>query len=534
MSHQKKVLLIGIDGATYHMLTPLIDAGKLPAFQKLMQTGSYGNLQSPILASSPVGWTSMMTGVNPGRHNIYDYYNGFNGTYQRPFASSSDVRSEQLWRVIGRFGLRSIVMNVPMTFPPDPLRGILISGLPFHNKKRFTFPSYLTSELIQQEYITDFFNICSPSLTEYLATAQKTMMKRQQIFKDLLHKNEWSLGIVNFTTLDRLQSLFWNENEIIQRFYQLMDKLLGELIDAYGEGIQTLVVSPYGYKAVKKKFFVNEWLWEHELLARSVSTEQASIPNFYNDYFAQGNGNGRWITSFLANSHITKDNLRAFIPDAFCELAKKFTPATFRKMFPRENLIIHWERTKAYFPSYLMPGINLNLKGREPQGIVEPGAEYENLRNLIIRELYRLKDPCTFENVIAHVYRKEEIFSGDCLEHAPDIVFVPHRHDYYLDPNKRTIRHCVGYANDDYPVHACRTPHGVVLITGPDVKENYHIPEFNAMDIAPTVLHMLDLPVPEKMDGIIRNDIFQHPTVPVRRSVQYKYQVDNTQEMAIR
>ena len=334
------------------------------------------------------------------------------------------------------------------------------------------------------------------------------MIKRQHVFKTLLHREDWSLGILAFTTIDRLQMLFWEQRKLIEQFYELMDHLLAELIDLDDQQTHVMVISPFGFHTVKKKFFVNEWLWELGLLSRSVSTGDAGIQNFYYDYFQKSNGHDRWLTNMLAHSHITKDNIRAIIPDTICDVARRITPAAIRKLFPRENLIINWERTKAYFPSYQTAGININLRGREPLGIVQPGAEYEELRDQIIHELYRLKDPHTFENVIAHVYRKEELFSGESLEHAPDILIIPREHHYYLDPNKRTARQYITIANDDYPVYGQRDSQGIIYLAGSRIRADYQIPEFSTMDVVPHVLHLLELPVPGDLDGRLRRQLF--------------------------
>jgi len=116
-------------------------------------------------------------------------------------------------------------------------------------------------------------------------------------------------------------------------------------------------------------------------------------------------------------------------------------------------------------------GININLRGREPNGIVEPGDEYERLRDDIIRELYRLKDPHTLNNVIDEVYRGEEIFFGEYSRFASDIIFVPHQYEYILRPTKRTNKHCISHANDIYPIFSGPDPNGIFIASGPTIRK---------------------------------------------------------------
>jgi predicted AlkP superfamily phosphohydrolase/phosphomutase len=154
-------------------------------------------------------------------------------------------------------------------------------------------------------------------------------------------------------------------------------------------------------------------------------------------------------------------------------------------------------------------GININLKGREPQGVVEPGKAYERMRNQIISELYRLKDPYTFENVVEEIYRKEDLFQGEYLDSAPDIIFVPRNRDYYLDSTKRTCRLFIGPANDDYPVHAYHEPEGIFFITGPGIKPAQKISNIHIYDIIPTILHLFGIPLNEDFDGQVIHQILE-------------------------
>ena len=155
-----------------------------------------------------------------------------------------------------------------------------------------------------------------------------------------------------------------------------------------------------------------------------------------------------------------------------------------------------------------MQGININLKGREPYGTIEPGTEYEKLRERIISELYHLKDPYTFEHVIDEVFRKEDLFSGNYLDGAPDILIVPKNYQYYLDGDKRTSHLCIGSAKDDYPINANFDPNGIFFISGPTIKSGKNITDASIYDLIPTILYIMGLQENDNLDGKVLSQIF--------------------------
>ena len=270
---------------------------------------------------------------------------------------------------------------------------------------------------------------------------------------------------------------------------------------------------------MSKKFFVNEWLWELDFLTKNITIHQNRLTDVYDFIFKDVPNDQHFITKFLSKSGLNKDNIRSLIPVFVAEFLKKLIPWSVKKYFPAEYLEIVWNKTKAYFVANNVQGINVNLKGREPQGIIEPGEEYERIRDQIITELYRLKDPYTFENVIEEIYRKEDLFQGEYLDSAPDIIFVPKNRDYYLDSGKRTCRLFIGPAKDDYPVYSYHDPRSIFFITGPGIKAGQKIPAIDIYDMTPTILNLLGIPHNGDFDGREIHRIFQE-----QKDRQYHHQ----------
>jgi len=501
MNFKKRIMLIGVDGASYKMINPLIKSNHLPNLKRFKDDGSTGTLNSNLPIHSLNSWSSILTGKNPGKHGVYDVFDRFDGHYRKRIIDKSNLKAKTIWQYLDLFNLKSVIVNLPVTYPPSPLNGVMISGMLTTPNQMCTYPCHLNNELKASGYKIDLFRVEGESPSSYYESAIDIMSTRHQTFVDLLLNTDWDFSAIDYTSISRFQQKFWNQDELIQGLYRKMDTLLGDLLDRFDDGRTTfLFFSDHGYKSIEKKFFVNEWLWEKGYLSRNINTKPATFPDFWDELFSS-NQDSKMIEQILAKLKITKDNIGKLLPDLFIETLKHVSPMKLRKAFPRENLIVDWKNTKAYFLSEQSQGININLKDREPHGIVKPGFEYERLRDDIIRELYRLRDPHTFKNVIDVVFRREELYHGDALEFAPDIIFAPRNYEYLPKPSKRTSRLFIGSAKDLYPVYSAPCPDGIFMAFGPQIKRDGDLDRVSQYDIAPTVLSLLGLPLPKDFDG---------------------------------
>ncbi len=503
-----RAIIIGLDGATFNIIQPLINQKDLPFFQKLMYEGSYGVVNSNLPLNSASNWTSLFTGKNPGKHNIFDFLSYDNCSYQPKLINNQSLKSTLLWNTANRNHIQTILLNAPVASEPEPLNGIMVSGMLSASGKRYAFPEKIATELNIQNYIIDsgFARNLNPEI--YFDQITKTLLKQEVTFQRLIEKHPWQLAILTLNALGKAQHQFWHEQDKLEALYMQLDAFLSNIFESLDKNTYFIIVSNHGFKPVTKKFFINEWLWELGLLNKHITIHQTRLTDVYDLIFKDAPNDQHFVTKFLAKTGITKDNIHSVTPVFIAELIKRLFPWSVKKYFPAEYLDIVWDRTKAYFISTNVQGININLKGREPNGIVEPGEEYEQLRNQIISELYRLRDPYTFENVLEEIYRKEDLFHGEYLDAAPDIIFVPRKNDYYLDSGKRTCRLFIGSANDDYPIRAYHEPKGIFFITGPGIKAGQKIPNIDIYDITPTVLHLLKIKPNEDFDGRVIHQIF--------------------------
>lgn len=507
--HRQRILIIGLDGASFNFITPLIMKGQLPNLQKYIEGGVSGKLHSTLPPTCAPAWASFLTGKNPGKHGVFDFFEFKEQGYKKKVIDVHSIKSPTLSDILDQHAKNMIFMNIPIMFPPQRLNGVMVSGALTPPGKKCAYPESLSLELYRNKYIVDIAYNYIPNLATFRRYVHQMTQKRFQTFSKLLEKYAWDLAVVDFVGAERLQQAAWDHPELIDEIYIEYDKLIGKLCHQAGEDVSVIIMSDHGFTQVEKKFFVNEWLSDLGFLAKEIKIGEPSIPEFTDVQFGEWQRNNLGVRDLIQRSGLSADKVRAFIPTSLEMLLKKFTPLKVDHVFPREHLIIDWRNTQAYLSSRFSYAININLKGREPGGIVEPGTEYEAIRNTIIKELYRLRDPHTFTNVIDEVFPGEKLFRGPYAHDAPDIVFIPHRFAYSIEPDKKISRSVIANAEDDPPVLSAPHPDGVLIAHGPEFSRGARFTDLKIWDIAPIVLHLLEIPIPADMDGRIHPGFFR-------------------------
>ena len=365
---EKKAVVLGIDGVPYSLLKRFIDEGLMPNLAKLAVKGTLSNMTASIPEVSSTSWSTFMTGVNPGKHGIYGFMELQKGSYKWKFPDSRDVSSSTLWDIAGRNGKKSIVLNVPSTYPAKELNGILTAGFVALDLKKATWPESAYEYLKGIGYIMDVNARKAQESLEALAEEiDRTFEVRKKAIMHFLDTGDWDLFVGVITETDRLHHYLWvaldDENhpqhEFFIGFYKKLDAFIGEMYKKVGDEIPFIMLSDHGFTTIKKEVYLNTWLREQGYLK-------------------------------------------------------------FKKEIPDSLEDMHEEsRVFALDPSR----IYLHLKGKYPNGCVDP-VDYEATRNRIKDELMTL----THEGikVIKKVLFKEEIYSGDLAKDAPDLVALSH------------------------------------------------------------------------------------------------------------
>lgn len=507
---RKKLVIIGLDGATYQIIENLISKNKLTFFKNLIQKGIHGKIKSTIPVNGASSWASFFAGKNPGRHNIYDYLSYKNSPASPIIINKNSIKAPMLWDIANKHDLKTFFFNIPILAEPVPVNGVMVTGFLTPQEKCYAYPESVYEELEKLDHVFDCGVNGHLKPNVYFKMMLNIFKKQMEFFSRKIQTTDWDLVFATFNLLERIQRVFWDDDSKIEEAYSIIDSELHAISERLEKSCHLIVLSNYGYSSVNRKFFVNEWLWERKFLQRNISTQKTMITDVDEIIFNHKNGHVPFITEILTKSGFTKSNIRSILPTDISELLKTAVPKAIKKMFHREYLDINWKKTQAYFVSENLQGININTKGREPNGIVNPGDDYEKLIDKIISELYHLKDPFSLENVVDDVFRKEELFCGDCLDEAPDIILVPFQNKYALDPNKRNSRLSIGPTNDDNPIKAQRNREGTLFLSGPNIKQGVKIHGITIYDLLPTILSLLNIDYNDDFDGKILHKIFEN------------------------
>jgi len=498
-----RIVILGLDGATFDLILPGVERGELPGFAHLMREGAWGVLRSTVPADSPPAWTTFATGMNPGRHGVFGFMARRPRSYDYEIGSSLCCLAPTLWERASSRSWRVGVINVPFTYPPRPVAGFLVAGMMTPDlKSHFTYPRGLRDALLRA--------IPNYSIGHGLGRGRRgdprailvrdfatTITAREQAMQWLVGKYSPDLLICVFTALDRLQHFLWADmderhpnrdpssppayREAITSAYRQLDGVIARTLAAADGETLVVVLSDHGFEAVARSFFVNAWLAERGWLHL---TGRRGEPGAWASGAARL---ARHAFGFLPGGEMLRERLRA------------------RRLISRAFVsAIDWSRTRAWFG--LDRGLWLNVAGREPLGTVKSGEEYEQLRSQLIADLESLEDPETGYRVVRKVHRRETLYRGEALLRLPDLIIEPARRAE--DPRGRFVlseRLELGgpprFVGPSAPLSGHHTPEGIVLLWGRGVPPDTRLMGSEIGDIAPTVVQAMGLPNGEEMDG---------------------------------
>ncbi len=501
-----KIIVIGIDGGSFDVILPLVERGEIPTIASLMESGSWGELESTVPPDTAPAWVSMMTGVNPGKHGIFFFLDNLhNNTRNGRPLGSADIKFPPLWSILSKEKKKVIFINVPFTYPPMEVNGIVISGMFIPNSaKVVSYPPDIYTNLVNKlgEYKIDDW---SPEVVgaersnihlhydAIIEVLSRITEKRKQATLMLLEDNDWDFSMVVFTAIDRLQHLFWEFMEgngnhalsskygkVICDGYKQIDNAIGEIVEKAGKDTTVVITSDHGFGPLKKHFFVNRWLEEIGLLKRKK------------------NSGPRKIT--MTTPSIDKIATKIFPNIPLPEWTRKLHIPIPRIVARDRYEMIDWENTKAYIEQC---GININLRGREPHGIVGPGKEFEEIVTFIQDQFSQLRDESEPSVPIADwIKRKEDIYHGPSVAEAVDLYFSV-KNRTYLENARIDVKNKFGRPPIGSGMHRMN---GIFIMSGPFCRKHDSISP-RIIDITPTVLYLMGVPLVEGMDGRILEEI---------------------------
>jgi predicted AlkP superfamily phosphohydrolase/phosphomutase len=366
---KKRMMVLSLGGVPYSYIKKLSDSLQMPVFNSLVDEGEFKEIKSVI--PTTIAWPSFITGLDPSDHNIFGFIDRRANPFELFISELVNMKAPAIWDELSKMGFKSIVMNIPMTYPPEVINGIMISGFPCTQLEKAIYPEELEHELLHMGYIIDADTwIVRRSKERFIQELNKVLEKRFRTIFKFIEEKEWNYFQCHIMETDQLNLYYWGDMEDKHpqfkddylQFYKRIDAFLGQLLVRISRDSELIILSDSGFCRIKKEVQLNYWLEKESYLKYRVDDPES---------------------------------LEDMSPDS-----------------------------KVYS---LLPGrIFINRKGREEYGSVDAG-EYFSLRDELKDELLQLKDEESGEAIIEKVYFREEIYSGPYLEQAADLIAIPYK-----------------------------------------------------------------------------------------------------------
>ena len=454
----RKVFIIGLDcGEPTLVFDRWRDS--LPNLGRLMAGGTYGELTSTIPAITVPAWASMLSSKDPGQLGVYGFRNRADRTYENmSIASSRSIKADRVWDILSRANRSVIVAGVPQTYPTKPVNGCLISSfLTPSTHSQYTYPAELKQEigeLVGAEYMFDVPQFRTENKDHLLEQIYQLADQHHAVVKHLMMTKPWDFFMHVDMGVDRVHHGFWkffDEHHpqyvpgnpyanAIRDYYIHIDRQIGEWLGLLDDDTVVLVVSDHGAKAMMGGICFNEWLKREGYLVLEYQ------------------------------------------PDG---------------VVPLEKCEIDWDRTIAWGSGGYYARLFLNVKGREPNGVVDPG-DYERVRDELAERIAAITDP-DGKPIGSVAYKPEEIYR-EVNNIAPDLIV------YFGDLSWRSVgslglNSIYTFKNDIGPDDANHAQQGLYIYYDPKSQGRGHGPRYHLMDVAPTVLDVMGIAIPEDMQG---------------------------------
>jgi predicted AlkP superfamily phosphohydrolase/phosphomutase len=493
-----ETILIGIDAACRGVLDPLVADGAVPNLAELLSDGASGPLESQIPPWTASAWPSLYTGMNPGKHGVFDFLT-FDG-YDWDVVNASHVDERPLWRLLDRVGRTSVVVNVPVTHPPDEFDGALVPGY-VAPEDPDCHPDGLLDDVREAigtyRVYPDDVDGEATQRNEYAAVARS----RGEAFRYLVDRFDPEFGFVEFQVTDTVFHDRPGDQEAVRTVYEAVDEQVGAIL-ADCDPDTVVVASDHGMGRYRgHEFRVNEFLRDSGDVTAVKGGE--GMPTWATVRDAQlkaGKSETEPSDSALAGAMaglarlgITSQRIKKALElVGLDDFVAERVPASLVSAGTEQ---VDFPDSRAYMRSRIECGVRINLDGREPDGVV-PAEEYEDVRDDLVRRLSAVRTP-DGDPVFEDVARREEYFEGPHADEAADVIAVPSDFDHFL--SARLSGSAFGEPTEPWN----HKRDGIVAVAGEAVDETVELTDAHLFDVAPTVLATMGVPADERMDGTV-------------------------------
>lgn len=482
--NKKRVIVIGLDGADYELIKFLVENGDLPTFRILFNEGFYARLKATIPPFTAPSWTTITTGVNPGKHGIFDFarYDAF---LKMTVNTSKDVKAPRLWDILGKFDMKSIIINCPITYPVNKIKGVMISGMDTPELNTYScYPRDLYDFLRREGYKIDIdhseLNLYKVSNPHMLVNKlNKIALLRHKISMKIMNKFDWDFTFILFNESDRVLHYCYNNIELVRSHFRVFDTILKKIIDNYSNKATIIVVSDHGFDLLHYKFYPNNMLYDLKLLQlnREAELERSILWKY------------RMITTRNFSSLVLKALFR------FPIFSKKFLSIIEAQKSILD--VVSTESKALYPPPYSQAGFRINNTIDDDK---------EEIITIIIEKLKEINEQS--EKPILAFFRREEIYEGAMVKKAPEVIVMPYA---YITESTQIVHpkslnnlylSKIGFLDKSGDHASVRSRDNAILIMyGREISNKEELQGATVLDIVPTILKLYGMQMPSYIEG---------------------------------
>lgn len=484
-----RLVAIVLHGGGSYYLDPLFAAGRVPHIASLLAEGTSRTMRVPYPISASA-WVTMFTGEAVGTHGVIDCVEVDARNYHAAaprLVDSRSYRDRTIFSVLSAHGRRVASLYLPMTYPPWPVDGIMVSGFPLPDERRPpTWPPDLAERIepLASERIAFLRYGDTSRIEAYLADHLDRIVR---LALDTVRDRQYDAVFACLAVPDLAHHYFWRPDdpealERIYRVYERVDAAIGEIVAATSADDHVVLFSDHGgCPAPRRAFAVNRWLADRGWLVPRGGRGAAAAVDSTNRAV-------RW-----ARRHRLNQRLGGLLPLRLRDRVSAFA---------QNDAFVDWSHTRAYGMSFFYPlcGISVNLRGRQAQGIVSPGPEQDAVLAEVREGLQELRDPETGTRVCRRVVAGGEWFDGPAHERFPDLV-AELDHDYDARPQLEAEAFGPNTLQWEYPYLGYHYCEGLFAVRGPGIRRGVTAPAIDMIDLPPTLLALLGLPAPSSMQG---------------------------------
>lgn len=507
MAGNRDVLVFGLDGVTFDLIDKWIERGELPYFEKLIQEGVRGGLRSTLPPVTGPAWSSFQTGLCPGKHGVFDWGSTKDEEPGKGIVDSTHIQADTLWELLSQGGKEVGVIGLPVTYPPREVNGFILTGLLTpKGAENYVYPRDLENEIneVVDNYVTAPLHAeMAVNKKAWVKELESSIENREKVSTHLLNNESWDVAMVYFMETDTVMHHLYhtvtengdsrssggfNENPVL-RIHKKVEKAVKRIVDAVAEpDTEVILVSDHGFGPLDWIFNVNTWLMQNGYLSlkENLSTR---------------------LKRTALNLGLNQKNLY-YLGDLLGPLgkSKKWDMQGFEDILGKIFLSmddVDWKNTKAFSRGGVIGEIGLNVKGEGPPGGIAP-EDIEPLKEDLIADLKNVYLPATGEPIVDKVIDREEAYDGPRADSGPDILFTTK--DMRTDTGGLTVFKSAKPIIKSFATTGTHRMDGIFMASGPKFQRAGSVEGLHITDVAPTILHMVGLPVPEYMDGTVAEE----------------------------